>query len=470
MVAENLLLRPIFCFQQDYAASQLLMKRESAVLNPASLLRSAASVLSCLLLASSVLCYGGESPSPNAVHSNSIETNKAKVAVPDTVAMEMEVAAFGNAITNHLQEAGRKAAAAENTFKRHEGVLLASTILVIVFLLVLRFGRRFMAYALNNEKQPWGCSTATAILETELANEEKAFADFAASFRIGPAARRSEATVSKEPAAQAASNVGREGGDASKNQAERALPVRSPREFLELAPNRITCCRSLLKDISRLTGELARKQIIIELSAQTQVMKENASHPDLAPIWQVMSSLEGLLKQLTEKPQNINPSTLRTIAGCVDLLDRLCSAGLKPDLLKTPPVRFLAVDDDPVSRHTISFALKRALNAPDLAEDGTAGLALAGDNSYDVIFLDVQMPGMDGFELCKKIRTTESNQSTPVVFVTCQSDFGSRAQSSLAGGCDLIGKPFLTFEITAKALMLALGNRLNRLKAAETAN
>ena len=210
----------------------------------------------------------------------------------------------------------------------------------------------------------------------------------------------------------------------------------------------------------------AQKNLVGELTTEVQALKSDASHPDLMPVWQVISCMEGLIKQLADKPANINASTLRTIAGCTDLLDRLCATGLNPDLLKSPPIRFLAVDDDPISRHTISFALKRALNAPDVAPNGVEGLALAEENSYDAIFLDVQMPEMDGFELCKKIRASRSNQSTPVVFVTCQSDFNSRAQSSLAGGCDLIGKPFLTFEVTAKALMLALGNRLNRLKPA----
>jgi len=156
----------------------------------------------------------------------------------------------------------------------------------------------------------------------------------------------------------------------------------------------------------------------------------------------------------------VNASTLRTLAGSIDVLDRICDHGPNRELLKTPPVRFLVVDDDGICRHTVSFALKRALNAPDLAENGAAGLALAEANAYDAIFLDVQMPGMDGFELCKKIRATKLNRSTPIAFITCQSDFNSRTQSTLAGGCDLIGKPFNTFEVTAKALILALNYRL----------
>jgi DNA-binding response OmpR family regulator len=79
--------------------------------------------------------------------------------------------------------------------------------------------------------------------------------------------------------------------------------------------------------------------------------------------------------------------------------------------------------------------------------------------AYDVIFLDVEMPGMDGFEVCSRIRTTVANRTTPVVFVTRHSDFGSRAKSSLSGGRDLIGKPFLTFELALKALTIVIQRR-----------
>ena len=69
------------------------------------------------------------------------------------------------------------------------------------------------------------------------------------------------------------------------------------------------------------------------------------------------------------------------------------------------------------------------------------------------------MPGMDGFTVCSKIRETLPNHTTPVVFVTGQSDFQARARSTLQGD-DLIGKPFLAAEITVKALTFALRGRL----------
>ena len=62
------------------------------------------------------------------------------------------------------------------------------------------------------------------------------------------------------------------------------------------------------------------------------------------------------------------------------------------------------------------------------------------------------MPGLTGLELCVKIRAKEPNRSTPIVFVTSHSDFGSRAQSALSGGNDFIAKPFLLVEVALKAL------------------
>jgi CheY-like chemotaxis protein len=143
------------------------------------------------------------------------------------------------------------------------------------------------------------------------------------------------------------------------------------------------------------------------------------------------------------------------------MLEQLCQPGLKLDPLACHSLRFLTVDDDVICRSAVSLALKKAFHPPDQAESGDSALTLATHNAYDVIFLDVQMEGMDGFELCSKIHQTAANQDTPVVFVTSMGDFDARAQSVLSGGSDLLGKPFLTFEISVKALTLALRRRIN---------
>ena len=89
---------------------------------------------------------------------------------------------------------------------------------------------------------------------------------------------------------------------------------------------------------------------------------------------------------------------------------------------------------------SLGYPIARGLTAT-LA--GSAGVTPLYQNRFDLIFLDVDMPGMDGFELCKKIRTSATNKSTPVVFVTSVSEFENRSRSTLNGGHEWIAKPFL---------------------------
>jgi DNA-binding response OmpR family regulator len=70
------------------------------------------------------------------------------------------------------------------------------------------------------------------------------------------------------------------------------------------------------------------------------------------------------------------------------------------------------------------------------------------------------MPGMNGFELCSKLRGFSTNKTTPVIFVTSLNDLENRANSMMSGGNDFIAKPFLFIELTVKALMYVLRGQL----------
>jgi CheY-like chemotaxis protein len=220
---------------------------------------------------------------------------------------------------------------------------------------------------------------------------------------------------------------------------------------------------SLRQSLCELGRELApdeQQKLLRQLLDKIRALRSNSNIPGVRPLWQLAGAIEGLLNHLTAENEGLKPSSLRTLANAIDLLHSLSVRGLRADLAVQPTPRLLAVDDDPVSRYAVASAMKRFLVKPDMATHGEAGLALADDDAYDLILLDVQMPGMDGFELCSKIHATAQNRTTPIVFVTCQSDFDARAKSSLIGGQELIGKPFSTFELSLKALTLVLRRRL----------
>jgi len=127
------------------------------------------------------------------------------------------------------------------------------------------------------------------------------------------------------------------------------------------------------------------------------------------------------------------------------------------------------VDDEAISRRAVTYALEKARLPCIAVENPEAALGMLGENIYDLVFLDVDMPGMNGFELCTKLRALARNKTTPVVFVTSLTDFESRANSTMSGGNDLIAKPFLFMELAVKALVYVLRGRLAQAAAVKAA-
>ena len=114
----------------------------------------------------------------------------------------------------------------------------------------------------------------------------------------------------------------------------------------------------------------------------------------------------------------------------------------------------LAEDDDDVS-----VLLRRALGRSglviDVVHDGVEALWMASEFPYDVIILDVNIPGPNGFEVCRRLR--ESRNWTPVIFVTGRGDVLDRITGLDAGADDYLVKPFSMAELHAR--MRAVGRR-----------
>jgi DNA-binding response OmpR family regulator len=152
------------------------------------------------------------------------------------------------------------------------------------------------------------------------------------------------------------------------------------------------------------------------------------------------------------------------VAHSIDFLGVLFSSPKEsPD---PKPISILVVDDEMLSRRAVTAALEKANLKPIGVSDPNFALTLVNDNQFDLVILDVDMPGMSGFDLCTKLRALPNYKSTPVIFVTSLSDFESRAKSSMSGGNDLIAKPFLFMELNVKALTYVLKSRLQTARPA----
>jgi two-component system chemotaxis response regulator CheY len=208
--------------------------------------------------------------------------------------------------------------------------------------------------------------------------------------------------------------------------------------------------------LNRAEDDGTRVPLLAEMAEQVRSVAARAGIAGFGRAAQLGSSLGSLMAELRDKPKNIHVSTLRTLATALDLLDVMTKSASSQTEEVSLSAQALVVDDEAICRRTLCTALTRAglkhvsLDRPELA------LAVAEQNRFDLVFLDVNMPGMNGFELATKLRALPTNAGTPLIFVTTLSDFKSRAQSTLSGGNDFIVKPFPLIELAVKALTYLL--------------
>src|ERR1700751_2446790 len=116
-------------------------------------------------------------------------------------------------------------------------------------------------------------------------------------------------------------------------------------------------------------------------------------------------------------------------------------------------MRVLVVEDEARMAGVLQRALREEGHAVDVAGDGLQGLWLATENQYAAIVLDVMLPGMDGFELCRRLR--ESGAWAPVLMLTARDGVDDRVRGLDAGADDYLVKPFSLLELAARLRALA---------------
>ncbi|MFQ5610948.1 MAG: response regulator [Anaerolineae bacterium] len=139
---------------------------------------------------------------------------------------------------------------------------------------------------------------------------------------------------------------------------------------------------------------------------------------------------------------------------------------MEPDLKYKSNI--LIVDDEPAGRKTLESLLIDPGYQLTLASSGPEALAKATRVAPDVILLDVVMPDMDGFEVCRQVRADPTLAEVPVILVTALEDRESRMQGIRVGADDFISKPFDRMELRARVRAIIDLNRYRRLLAERT--
>lgn len=118
--------------------------------------------------------------------------------------------------------------------------------------------------------------------------------------------------------------------------------------------------------------------------------------------------------------------------------------------MDSPPANILIVDDVEDNLEILGDILTFNGYEIQTARSGEAALKRAQDSRPDLILLDILMPGMDGFEVCTRLKTDESTRDIPVIFVSSMTDIDSKVMGFKLGGVDYINKPFQHAEILVR--------------------
>ena len=241
-------------------------------------------------------------------------------------------------------------------------------------------------------------------------------------------------------------------------------------KFFETAPAEILKLQTLLVDASRTPDAATRRKKLSALGAHFKKLNYDACQLEMVNVWRLALALADLLKQLGGTENRTTATGLHTTAAALQFFRSICEDQVVPPLDKKTPAKFLVVAADAFCRAALSGALKKAFLQPDLAPDAATCLALAKDQTYDVIYLDLEMPvhqdvdmhDLSAFELCAKIRELDRNRTTPIVLLTPHDDFETHVKKVSGGDQHLLGKPFLFVEVVVQALTLVQSSRLER--------
>jgi len=228
---------------------------------------------------------------------------------------------------------------------------------------------------------------------------------------------------------------------------------------LAAAPEVLAAARRALHEINREGQAAAAGQ---ELYQRMHCFAEQMALLGQRPLHYLAAQIEALAYDLSTFPEQVNPSIVRTLSQSLDFLATLLPDAVRNQLKDPGAAEVLVVDDEDGARKIIMAAMRMANLKSMAADTPTTALSALGVQGFELIFLDVGLPEMSGFELCTKIRMLPQHEKTPIVFITGMATFQNRVQSSLSGGNDFVGKPFNISELGLKALIWVFKGQLGQ--------
>jgi CheY-like chemotaxis protein len=239
---------------------------------------------------------------------------------------------------------------------------------------------------------------------------------------------------------------------APEGQTEAQFMSKARLDFLEKGSATCLALQSLFQGFHKARNDAERGVRLESLYRKVHFLTVSARVAECPCLTQMASVLEALLFEIIANPTKMSPSIFRTVALAIDFLGALYERDQEAPSGPPASAHILVLDDDQISNRLIVSALRSANFEAESVDDPIAALGWLRQKAYDLILVDLEMPGIDGFEFCRRARQLPGCQHTPVIYVTIHSAFENRVKSALSGGQDLIAKPVFPMELAVKVV------------------
>jgi CheY-like chemotaxis protein len=241
------------------------------------------------------------------------------------------------------------------------------------------------------------------------------------------------------PASVAAGSLPRNGSAQPGDQVGMALAQ---------VPDAVKAVRAGLEELAKDPNDpVCEQRLANEVEVLVDVLNAAKGHP----AQRLAAACLALIKDARSRSGRIEPAVALSVQQAMDVIVGLVETPSSKAPSELPPARALVLDDDKDLLDTIGATLRTADLEPTTCAEPKKALEILERENFDLILLDIGLPGSSGIDVCAKIRALPSHKRTPVLFMTAADSVENRVNTCVTGGDDFIAKPFNVLELAVKA-------------------
>jgi CheY-like chemotaxis protein len=223
------------------------------------------------------------------------------------------------------------------------------------------------------------------------------------------------------------------------------------------------CVKAMQNALQILGGDSTDDAAAADLAAKAEALLQSLMPLPRHPAQRLAKASVALIRDSRTRNGRIEPSAVGALQQATDTIASLLEPRAFKKASESETPRTLIVDDEQAAVDTLQSALAGSDFRPVCCTTSEQAQDLLRREAFDVVLMDIALPGSNGFDVCAKLRESATNARTPVIFVTGEDSVENRAQSSVQGD-DFIAKPLNTLEVVVKASTWACRHQLGLTK------